>query len=603
MMVVYLVINNKERADFSMTDVIPYDSHKEICPKCSHTRKTGNRSERCLTIWDNGYRKCHNCGDEGFQDKITKAPPAQKIYTKPSQELPEGLPKEVIDYFEKRGISYDVLMRNKISFDPHFQDIIFPYTYNGEILNKKYRKLNEKRFRQEKDARKSFYGTDDITGEDDIYIVEGEIDKLSFEMAGFLNVLSVPDGAPNETAKEMTKKFDFIKEWKHIFKPAKRIIIAVDSDGPGLKLQEELIERLGSDKCWVVLWPDDCKDANEVLMKHGIAGLMGSIDRVRALAIEGVVWPDDIINSLVRLHKEGMQGGKKTGWLRFDEYYTVKPGEMTIVTGIPSHGKSSWLTALLVNLAQREDWKFLLYSPENYPPERHLASIASIYTGKPFKAGPTERLTIDEVMTVNSWLQNHFCYLQPHDNGTNLKALIKAAISTTKRHGINGLILDPWNEIDHSRPSGVTETEHISQCLTSVRMFARIYKVHVWIVAHPTKLYKDPNKSDSTYPIATAYDISGSAHWANKADNVISIWRDPTNESLPVQGHVLKVRFREVGKPGVGYFKYDKMTERFSDTSEFGAVDVTQEKARIVRRMQGKDSIPGEQGKGWENMI
>ncbi len=574
-------------------EVIPYPSHKELCPKCSHNRRTANRSEKCLTIWDNGYRKCHNCGDEGFENQIASKPE----YTKPCQELPEGLPKQVIDYFANRGINYDILMRNKISYDSRAGDIIFPYIVGGEILNKKYRKLNEKRWRQEKNARKSFYGTDDIVGETDVYIVEGEIDKLSFEAAGFINVVSVPDGAPNETAKELTKKLNYIAEWKHLFENTVRIIIAVDSDKPGKKLQEELIDRLGSDKCYTIDWPKDCKDANAVLTTHGVAGLMTCIDRVKPIPINGLKEATDFGKELDHLYTHGLERGYSTGWKNLDEFYTVKPGTLTVITGVPSHGKSSWVSALLVNLAQSKKWKFALYSPENLPLEDYIATLSSLYTGKPFGIGVTARMTPNDKGVALNWLSKHFYFIDPEeDERTDIEALLELARACVKRYNINGLVLDPWNEIDHTkRAAGISETEYISHALGLIKRFARKQNVHVWVVAHPTKLQKEP---DGSYAVPKIYDVAGSAHWANKSDAIISVWRNVKELAEPTAIHIFKARFKSIGKQGEAKLDFDIITGRFKSArfSFKGATDVTQEKPQY----QKKGIIPGEQGKGWQ---
>ena len=36
------------------------------------------------------------------------------------------------------------------------------------------------------------------------------------------------------------------------------------------------------------------------------------------------------------------------------------------------------------------------------------------------------------------------------------------------RHGIRGLVIDPYNEIDHTRPAYMQETEYISNMLSKV---------------------------------------------------------------------------------------------------------------------------------------
>jgi twinkle protein len=132
------------------------------------------------------------------------------------------------------------------------------------------------------------------------------------------------------------------------------------------------------------------------------------------------------------------------------------------------------------------------------------------------------------------------------------------------RKGIKGLVIDPWNELDHSRPSNLSETEYISQCLSKIRRFARLHNIHIWLIAHPTKLRKEDN---GNYPVPTPYDISGSAHWRNKADNCISIWRDLNDRDTPVQIHVQKVRFKEIGQVGMVELNYDYKSGRYSDIS------------------------------------
>ena len=42
----------------------------------------------------------------------------------------------------------------------------------------------------------------------------------------------------------------------------------------------------------------------------------------------------------------------------------VVPGELTIITGVPNSGKSEWIDALMVNLAEKFGWRFGLCSME-----------------------------------------------------------------------------------------------------------------------------------------------------------------------------------------------------------------------------------------------
>src|SRR5688500_6049465 len=99
--------------------------------------------------------------------------------------------------------------------------------------------------------------------------------------------------------------------------------------------------------------------------------------------------PFDLAKRLGTLWKSGLPSGFKTGWRPLDPYYTVVPGQLTIVTGWPGSGKSEWVDALAVNLLDA-GWGFAFFSPENQPYELHLAKLAVKCSGKPFGAGPTE---------------------------------------------------------------------------------------------------------------------------------------------------------------------------------------------------------------------
>jgi twinkle protein len=195
---------------------------------------------------------------------------------------------------------------------------------------------------------------------------------------------------------------------------------------------------------------------------------------------------------------------------------------------------------------------------------RYASQIMTIWKGKPFKEGVHERMTKGELGESKAWLQEHITFMLPNEDALGIDDLLAKARQAVKRYGINGFIIDPWNEVDHKRPNYMTETEFISSSLTKIRQFARRYDVHVWIVAHPAKMIKSGEKDGkATYPIPTAYDISGSAHWYNKADNIISVYRNIHNEAQDVEINVQKVRFREVGRAGSRFFSHDIMTGRY----------------------------------------
>lgn len=543
---------------------------KTTCPKCSPGRK--NKTDPCLSVEvEKGVWRCHHCEWEGGLRTIRREDFHRKAYQKPQEPKAQTLSQTGIDWFTKRGITPEVWTRNKIYsakvWLPQTQKeescVNFPYYRDGELVNIKHRD-GKKNFTQEKDAEQILFGYDDI--EDSCLVwVEGEMDKLSAEVAGFKSCVSVPAGAPGEKDRTDGKKFQFFDSAKERLDKVKLHVIAVDNDGPGFRLQQELIRRLGAENCSVAVWPDGCKDANDVLVKHGAEELFKRITSAKPCPIKGIITVEDVSNDVFSLYEHGSGPGLSTGWSDVDEFYTVRPGEWTAVTGIPGHGKSEFIDALLMNLSYQYGWKFALFSPENQPIAEHVKKLLEKCVDKPFGAGPKERISPEELLAGMGWLNDRFCFVVP-ENPT-VEEIISIGKKMVRRYGINGIVIDPWNEIDHHRPSSMTETEYISHALSQFRRFARECQIHLWLVAHPTKLQKD--KVTNKYPVPTLYDISGSAHWRNKADNGITVFRHIGEDDFPVEIHVQKIRFKAVGKVGTAKLRYDRITGRYKGMSEY----------------------------------
>ncbi len=270
--------------------------------------------------------------------------------------------------------------------------------------------------------------------------------------------------------------------------------------------------------------------------------------------------PAWLSSQVQELYKTGIQAGVSPGWLSLAQHWTLKPGEWTLVTGIPSHGKSSFMNAVMVNTAKIHDWKWLIWSAESMPHELHIADLLEQYTGLPFNEGPHPRMTPRQMERGLDWISEHFRFIAPPQEQETVERLVRAAEASSPWH--NGLYIDPWNELNHGFvESKISETEYVSRSLKRLRRYASNHNVHVVIVAHPMKLQKD---REGKYPIPTPYDVAGSAHWRNKADCALTVWRD---EAKPGETtvYVQKIRRKAVGRIGAVELKYDVVTGRYSE--------------------------------------
>jgi hypothetical protein len=266
-----------------------------------------------------------------------------------------------------------------------------------------------------------------------------------------------------------------------------------------------------------------------------------------------ILHAEKVRDEIINYYQCGGEKGLSPGWTSFNELYRISKGQITLITGIPGHGKSEILDAIAINLAKSYNWKFMFFSPENHPVSRHARKLIEKYSGIPFFEGYNSRLTEDELLKSIEWLNNHFCFLVPEPGYRTVDFLL------SQIKDVDGFILDPWNEVESKRPEGMTETEYISQALAKIKAVAIQRDIHIWIVAHPTKLQKN---EAGEYPVPTPYDVSGSANWRNKSDNILSIYRNMDEHQIEI--HVLKIRFKDNGKLGIVNLKYNPVNGQFS---------------------------------------
>jgi twinkle protein len=481
------------------------------------------------------------------------------------------------EFFEKRAISPDLVTKLEIytaardgngACVPSARGnvLVFPFFEHGVVVNEKYRGPG-KVFWQTKGGRKTFWNSDvlDDPGlEQGLYpltITEGEIDALTAIDNGWPLTVSVPDGAvpplkpgdplpPITEQTESSGKFEFLWNNRDRLRRVRRFIIAVDNDPPGKQLAAELVRRLGAAKCLFVTYPEGCKDLNEVAVKHGGEAAGEVLRGAKPYPVRGLYHLSEYPNlptlDAISIGWPIFDGGYgPTGWLK------LFAGEFMVVTGVPSHGKSTWVLNILVNVARKHGWRAAIFSAE-MPTVPYLRDkLRRIISGSAGAHAETD-----------SFIESAFTFIDndPTDepDDLTLEWLIERATNAVLRDGIRLLVLDPWNEIEHARRRDETTTEYIGRAIRALKRFARQYEVAVVVIAHPTKEVVGQN---GKVRVPTLYDIEGSAHWFNKSDHGLVIERDPQTNVTTV--HIAKVRFDETGEKGAIRMLFDTKAQTY----------------------------------------
>tara|TARA_R100000353_G_scaffold176112_1_gene149176 strand:- start:647 stop:2383 length:1737 start_codon:yes stop_codon:yes gene_type:complete len=521
------------------------EQQKVTCPKCSHLR-TKNRTEPCLSVNlqnDIAMWHCHHCDWKGaVYDNVIQPNQFSKFKPKKENVMPfvpkqQTLSDEAYNWLIKRQIDPTVITRMKLY--SHNEKLCFPYYLDGKIVNIKHRS-KDKRFHQEKDAMKCLYNVDNLkkvweenpNSKKRVIFVEGEMDVLSLMQIGINDVVSLPDGAPK------TPKFDMKDKRFTAFEPtewiwnAEEVILATDNDDAGKALRLELIHRFGRDVCKVVNFPTykdmttdeekQIKDANDCLIIYGEDVLKTSIENAKEFPIQDLHSAIEYRDQVQNMYDGNVQRAISTGFEKLDEIYKIMPSTFNLITGIPNHGKSNFLDQILMNLAEQQGWRFLLYSPEHSTPN-HIRRLLEKRCKKPFDIGVYERMTQEQLNAGIDFLNTHFKFLEAKDDIPTIDYILSKAKASKQRHGIKGLIIDPFNQISTDRDAHKREDEHIRDIIAKCQQFARNHEIIIFMVAHPHKLHRN---DAGVIPPPDLYQVSGSAHWANMADVGLVIHRD-----------------------------------------------------------------------------
>lgn len=548
-------------------------SVKTKCPMCSDGRK--NKSDMPLSVnITTGEYNCHNCGWKGNVRSIDRKQDFKKFEKPPTDVLKSvELQAKAAEWFKARGVSRETLNKFMIFTKEEWMPqtnkkencICFPYFRDGEIINIKYRD-GKKNFKMVKDAELIFYNLSSIGEKKYLIITEGEIDCLSVCEAGYsatqnideqgelLNdnfskwgVVSVPNGA-----SKGSQKLEYLDRCSDWLIGLYEVIVATDNDEAGLSLRQELIRRIGVERCKIISYPLEevvptktgkrrCKDLNEVLMYLGKDNVINCIENAEFIPVDGVYYLDDVFESMFKNFTDGIQLAPSTRFGEMDKYFRWKKGEINLCTGYGNHGKSFFMLQLMLTKSIYDGWKWAIFSPENYPANDFYDDLSEMYVGKWLS-----NMTKQEYIDACVFIDKHIFYVYP-ENQHDINSINEKFRHLVMKKGVDGVMIDPFNQLDHLQKPYQREDQYLSEILKDIKRFALLNNVSYNIVAHP----KNPSyNQDKSLPVVDMYDIAGGAMWGNKTDNILSYYRPNfhINKNSPeVEIYVQKIKRKRTG--------------------------------------------------------
>jgi twinkle protein len=479
----------------------------------------------------------------------------KKTYVKPPQineSVPNPEGKLMRWLTQDRKLSEETIASYGISCSVEKKAVIFPcFSPTGELINRSYRTLDTpKRVWQDTGCAPCLFGWQTLKEETyrtkTILIAEGQCDAMTWHQWGF-PALSIPNGAGMtwiDTEWDNLEAFD-------------TIYLSFDQDGPGAAFTDTVINRLGKHRCLIVCLPK--KDANDCL-KAGYTAIDAQewIKNAKTPTLKKLVVAKDLAERLSAdiLPKEEpfTLPFLKNSDYASEQGFWYRNGEVTILAGYASVGKTTYLNFLQSNLVAEQRRVFT--SSLEMKAEKLLRRLIETFHGR----------AIDD-RAIKSFLNHAGEYLAYVDYVGSLKKeeLLEMMWFAYRRYGCEHFIIDSLMRIEGLEEDYPAQGEFV----TTLQNFAKQSNSHVHLVAHMGK----PQNVGTKPADPSMYSVKGSSLLVNGADNVILLRRNPEKKNEKMNDEQKKAlhdveiiveKQRETGWTGTIKLNYDPHRRAYS---------------------------------------
>lgn len=434
----------------------------------------------------------------------------QKTFKRPAKPQCQTIKAGALDWLKSRGLTDKTIADFRIA--EQLRDgktyCVFPYLRDGVLINYKLRNVVEKKdMQQAGGAEPCLFGWHLIEPKmRTVAIAEGEIDAMTLHQLG-IPALSVNAGAGNHQWIEY--------DWDRLERFSE-ILVFFDNDEAGNKGANEIITRLGNERCKRVVLP--VKDANEYLQSGAEKfDFDAAIEAAKPQDPEELRGAQDFISKVKSMFYPA-HAEDRDPCLMLDqrlEWFEFRPGELSVWTGYNGHGKSLLLSQVLLGLMQQGE-RVVVFSGE-MTPERQLKRMVKQATG-------LDRPTPQFIDSVGGWLTDKM-WLFNVVGSAGIERLLQVFLYANKRYGTRHFVIDSlmMTDVPEDGPGAMTAQKEAIRKLCD---FTRRNGCHLHLVAHPRKGQDEKNGPGKL-------DVAGSSKITDGADNVFTVWSARKDENDP----------------------------------------------------------------------
>lgn len=516
-----------------------YELHFKTCPYCRPKATKGNVRTFSINL-QTGQFKClrASCGVSGNMLQLSRdfdfslGLEADEYYRPKKQyrslKTPQKaiVPKEpAVKYLMERGIPESVACRYEITTQTgHDNILVFPfYDGRGRMQFVKYRKTD---FDPQKDKNKEWcekgckpilFGMKQCVDFKRLIVTEGQIDSLSVAASGLGNAVSVPNGARGFTWVPYC--FDWVSRFEEI-------VVFGDFEKGHMTLLEDFVKRFPN-RIKHVREQDykGCKDANELMQKHGKAAVGYAVQHAQMAPVNRVLPLADVEDvNLYKLQK------LKTGIWELDRtlYGGIPFGMVCIIAGKRGDGKSTLASWIMVN-ATEQGYPTFAYSGElpNYQYkgwfDYQAAGRAHIIEDWTKSGTVNWFISSRNRELIREWYREKaYIYDSRIVDSDENEDLLKSVERAVMQYGIKVVLIDNLMTAMYidERP-GTDKYDHQGRFVRELSKMALRHDILILLVAHRRK---------NAFTFDANDEISGSGDIANLAGITLSYDRGSRDE-------------------------------------------------------------------------
>jgi twinkle protein len=456
--------------------------------------------------------------------------------------------------------------------------IAFDYRVGGKLHNTKLRREKGNMPWSEAGKGLALWNHDALLEpplEDEFLIItEGEFDAIACVQSGFPRTVSVPNGAQSgEAGYNYLFNGDRLRPAVDAFKT---IVLAFDNDAPGIAARDTLAARLGDERCRGIVYPEGCKDANDVLVHHGAARLVEIIEGARPL------WTDELCR-LDDIPDPPKEAQFVTGFPRLDHHglRITLPCFMPVI-GPYGSGKSVFVRQLAVQLYKQHQWRFLLTGWEERVKPRFQRDLRRLFLEKRLGGDERTAATVEDLAEADAQINEAAVFLRRARHTTlDGERLLDRIEFAVKVYNVRTVIIDPINAMTHNVPRGMSKSDYLGHFIEALKDLGEDYGLLIVVCAHPPKDALE--RRMQRFQMLTLNDGADTAHWGNKADLGLAMWRDVEG---PTYLHIDKVKDHEtMGRPTMAKLELRRALNRF-EVTQVGYEFYKQEQAEKLKELK-----------------